>query len=122
MNSVRVYNDNIYPHKEKFKGEEIYIPPKCFVEMEFYDAVEFKGQYTPIVVDGGGAPIPQSFKMIRIVQPDGFQLEDSKKIVCNSCGKQFDSSKELDDHVNEFHIDLIVDEDEREKRLKKVRK
>lgn len=122
MSKVRVYNDNIYPHREKFKGEDLNIPPKGFIELDFFDAVELKGQYTPIIVDGGGAPLPQSFKMLRIVEPDGFKLEESKKIICNSCGQNFDSAKELDDHVTEFHIEQILDKDEREKRLKKAQK
>lgn len=119
MYQVRVYNDNIYPYQEKYKGELIVIPPKQFVEMDLFDAAEFLGQYTPIVVDGGGAPLAKSFKMLRVVRPDGFKAEEKKEILCNACGKKFESTLELDAHVNEFHVENLVDEDEQKKRRKK---
>jgi len=119
MYQVRVYNDNIYPYQEKFKGEMLTIQPKQYIEMDLFDAAEFLGQYTPIVVDGGGAPIPKSYKMLRVVRPDNFKAEEKKEILCNACGMKFDTAIELDDHVNEKHVENLVDEDEQKKRRKK---
>lgn len=116
---VRVYNDNVYPHKEKFKGDVLLIPSKKYIEMDFFDAVEFLGQYTPIKVDGGGAHVAEGFKMLRIVKPDDFKIEDSKLIKCQACGETFPGEDELDAHINEKHVDQIVDEDEQKKRRKK---
>ena len=119
MYSVRVYNDNIYPYKEKFKGDLVEIPSKKFVDMDYFDAVEFLGQYTPIQLDGGGAPLPTSYKMLRIVKQNDFKLEDSKKIICNACGLEFDNADKLEAHVSEKHIDDLADEEEQKKRRKK---
>lgn len=120
MQNVRVYNDNVYPHKERFKGDIIEIAPKKFITMDFFDAVEFLGQYTPIKVDGGGAALPESYKMLRIVKPEEFKIEDKKtEIKCQACGKVFENNDELDAHVNENHLEQLVDEDEIKKRSKK---
>ena len=116
--NVRVYNDNIFPYQEKFKGEEVKIGPRGFIEMDYFEAVEFKGSYCPIVVDGGGAPKPESYKMIRIVQPEQFSVEDKKEPQCHSCGKTFESAKMLDEHITEAHLEQIIDTDEKEKRIK----
>jgi hypothetical protein len=115
---VRVYNDNIHPYSEKFKGEPISIPPKGFISMDYFEAVEFKGSFSPILVDGGGAAMPESYKMIRIVKPEDFTIEESKEIQCHSCGKKFESADLLDSHITASHVELIVDKDEREKRMK----
>ncbi len=118
MNNVRVYNDNVFPYKEVFRGEMIEIPPKGFIEMDFYEAIDFKGTYSPIKTDGGGKPLAESYKIIRIVTPENFQAEDAKNNICHSCSKTFLSAKELEDHVNENHLNDLIDEKEREKRLK----
>lgn len=116
--NVRVYNDNVHPYYEKFKGEDVSIPARGFVEMDFFEAVEFRGTYSPIQVDGGGAAKPESFKMLRIVQPQEFVVEDKKEPQCHSCGKFFENLEILDAHISELHIDQILDKDEKEKRLK----
>ena len=115
---VRVYNDNVHPYREKFKGDEIQIPSKGFIEMDYFEAVEFRGSWSPIIVDGGGAPKPESFKMLRIVKPEDVVHEEVKKHQCHSCGKEFETPEVLDKHITEFHASLIADKDEREKREK----
>jgi uncharacterized C2H2 Zn-finger protein len=122
MQDVRVYNDNVFPHKEKFKGEMIELLPKKYIVMDYYDAIEFLGQYTPIKTDGGGAPLPESFKMLRIVKPEHFKIEDSKLIKCQACGEVCSTTEELDAHVNEKHIEQLVDEDEVKKRKRSKKK
>lgn len=63
---TKVWNDNKYDYKEKFKGEEISIPAGGFVEMNRDDAVMFKGSFSPISTDVDGNPHPKSFKRIRL--------------------------------------------------------
>lgn len=116
---VRVYNDNIHPYTEHFKGEDLEIAPKCYIEKDFYDAVELLGTYSPIKTDGGGQQIATSFKKLRIVRPAEFKLEESKKILCNSCGEKFNTADLLEDHVLASHLDQMIDETEKKKRLKK---
>lgn len=121
--TVRVYNENIYPLVEDFKGDRIVIKPSEYVEMDFYDAHEFKGQYHPIELDGAGNKKPQSFKKIRIVMPNDFDLQkamgvDSGSYKCNACGKTFANPVELDKHASEFHASQKFDE-EKDRKLKK---
>lgn len=85
MPLVKVWNDNVHPHKERFRGDLIVIEPKGFVEMEWEDAIQFKGQFTPMTMakpDGHraeddddvsvGGPDARCFKMIRVetVRPE----------------------------------------------------
>lgn len=63
---VKIWNDNVHPYKEKFKGVEIKIDPKTFIKMEREEAVLFLGQFSSIVRDADGAPHPLGFKKLRI--------------------------------------------------------
>lgn len=69
MGLVKVWNDNVHPHSENFKGSVIRIEPGKYVEMEHEDAVDFMGQFTPIVVDGGGNHDPRGYKKLRLDAP-----------------------------------------------------
>jgi glycine/serine hydroxymethyltransferase len=68
MAMVKVWNDNIYPHVEKFKGKEVHIPSKEFIEMDYDDAKQFQGQYKAPVISGQGHD-PRGFKKIRVENP-----------------------------------------------------
>lgn len=84
MPLVKVWNDNVHPHSERFRGDLVVIPAKSFVEMEWEDAIQFKGQFTPMEMprkegaraedeeDSVGGPDPRCFKMIRVeyVRPE----------------------------------------------------
>ncbi len=67
--TVKVWNDNVHPHKEIFKGETIEIQPGGCVEMDYMEAIEFRGQFVTPKFDGSGRPDPRSFKKIRVDQP-----------------------------------------------------
>jgi hypothetical protein len=119
---VRVWNDNTYPHTEMFKGDRIHIPAKQYVEMEFYEAHEFKGQYTAIKRDFDGNPVPESYKMIRIEKIEGAAAQDAPKVSCQACGKSFLSQHDLDDHIDAEHLDQISDPEVAQKRRGRPRK
>lgn len=113
----KVWNDN--PHtdwKETFKGDIVTIPSKKFIEMEFYDAHEFKGQYSPIKLKPDETQDPASFKMIRVEKivenmEDG-EIEVPDVFPCNLCKKAFDSEEALIKHATAQHADrMIVDEE-----------
>lgn len=125
--NVRLYNDNIYPHTEKFKGDVIHIAPKAFVEMDEYEAVEFRGQMTSVKFDGGGNPLPECYKMIRIVKPENYHLHEiADKPICLACAKAFPTKHELDAHIRSNHVEQMNDSKEKEEivkeELKKVRR
>ena len=117
MGLTKVWNDNVHPHTERYKGKMITIAPKSFVEMEYDDAVIFRGQYTPIRVDGAGAPLPTSFKMIRLEHaPQGAKLDE---IICQGCGEKQGSLQALTDHIKAKHLDQLVDDEAKEEILGK---
>ena len=94
MPTVKVWNDNRYPHTEKFKGETITIEPGGYVEMDYIDAVDFKGQFTPMKMLGPGHPDPQHFKMIRVDQPATPIVKEDKNVF-HATGESFKSSAEV---------------------------
>lgn len=122
MPKVKVWNDNFLPYTEKFKEEEIVIAPNRYILMDKEQAILFKGQYTPIETDGGGQPLPRSFKMIRIEDANNADIASSVKFSCHGCSFVGLDAKDLDNHVNEMHLDQLVDKDEHKKRVKELRK
>ncbi len=94
MPKVKVWNDNTHDHTEKFKDKILTVPAKGYIEMEYLDAVDFKGQYTPIKLLGTGAQDPAGFKMIR-VEPPKEDLFTEDKNVFHGTGKQFSEPGEL---------------------------
>jgi hypothetical protein len=102
MALARVWNDNVYPHTEKFKEQEITIPPKSFIEMDYHEAKEFRSQFTAIKTDGERNPLPQSFKMIR-VEKLGTDEAVNLPLVCHATGKLAASEAELA-KMNAEHI------------------
>lgn len=112
---ARVWNDN--PHtdwNETFKGDKVHIPSGKFVEMEFYDANEFRGQFSPIRILPNDSEDPKSYKMIRIEKLDNKEageIELQKSFPCNLCKKAFSSEETLLKHSDATHADrVIVDE------------
>lgn len=93
MTRAQVWNDNVHPHTERFKDREISIPAKSFIEMDYDDAIEFKCQFTPIKTDGEKNPLPEGFKMIRVVPMAAVQAP--APLVCHATGKVASSPEEL---------------------------
>ncbi len=119
---VRVWNDNEFPYKEKFKDVDVTIQPRKFIEMEMTEAVEFLGTFTPIVRDFDGQPDPKSFKRLRIERTSKGVPQVTKPIelTCQMCGFEAKTQKELDTHIDENHLSDLVDEKEADKRRKAV--
>lgn len=110
---VRVWNDNIHPYKQTFKGDEIYIPAKKFVMMEEGYAFEFKGSYSPIVVDSDGNHKSEGFKMIRIEHNSDENPEPAKPVnenACMACPYEATSKADLSEHLKTHEHNLVVDE------------
>lgn len=115
MAMVKVFNDNKYPYKENFKGENIVIEPGKFITMDYYEAIEFRGTYSPIRRDANEQPMPTSFKMIRIDDtldsvPE-VKVDENKCLVCNYKAA---SKADLDEHMKLAHADQAVVDQEAE--------
>lgn len=110
---VQVYNVNNHPYKEHFKGVDVEIPPMGFVEMELDDAILFKGTMNRVLRDADGNPLPESYKMIRIVKDEKTRkaIEATRtremKITCQACGFRGVNEKDLEIHVMDEHPELL---------------
>lgn len=105
MSRARVWNDNKFVHTERFKGETITIQPGSFIEMDFFEAKSFQGQYTPILRDYDGQPLPQSYKIIRVEEiKDTSTKVEAEVHRCQKCADTFDTSEDLEDHIDENHL------------------
>jgi hypothetical protein len=116
---VRVWNDNKYDHKEKFKGDIVIIPAGGYVEMNRDDAVLFKGQFTPMIKNKGGREDPMGFKKIRIDYNPKEIVEDvvtkaEQATTCQACGFVAKSNAGLSAHIRANHMQQMVDDDARE--------
>lgn len=121
---VRVFNDNVHPYTERYRGKTIHIEPKGYVEMDMNEAAHFLGTNPGTAqVDASGIPKPESFKMLRIEKPGDAKYEApaSKKWICHRDGREFPTQAALEKHVLENYMDDLDDEG-REKLTKKTAK
>lgn len=116
---TRVWNDHTEEHVEEFNGTTIRIPAGKFIVMPYPEAVNFRGQFTPVIRDGLGKDLKP--KMIRLeVVPDGQPLfEEKPKHTCMKCVEDFPNEGALEDHVVDKHLDDIADKESKEKLLAK---
>ena len=94
MAIVKVWNDNKHPHTEEFKGTKITIPAGGSIEMEWEEAIEFKGAFTSIKRDGSGNALPESYKMIRVERPAQLPFRDEKQVF-HATGQTFQTPAEM---------------------------
>ncbi len=122
MAKVKVWNDNKYPHKELYKGDPVVIPAGGFVEMDWEEAVQFKGQFTGMAplkseddgLGGMGEPDPRFFKMIRVDSPADDPVKDDG-LVNHATGKRANDTAELLAQVLQFareNPDRVVKDDD----------
>lgn len=113
MAKVRVWNDNIFPYKEKFKGDPIRIEPKSHIVMEEDEAYQFKGTFSPPVLNTDGVHMPEGFKMIRIEKIDAAQAEPEPKadaLKCIACQYRAQNAADLAEHSKGHEHNLVVDD------------
>jgi len=121
---AKVHNDNIYPYRERFKGDMIEIAPKSFIEMDYEEAIDFRGTFNSIVRDADGQPKAESYKMIR-VEPLGNPSDAAVKAdpnKCQACGKVLKNQMELAQHIFDDHPEMLDPEskDQATANLKKM--
>lgn len=117
---VKVWNDNQFDHREKYNGDMIHIPAGGFVYMEPDEATNFLGNYVPILKDGNDQQLPQSMKILRIERDVG-QAPVVKQVFqkCHACGEEFQSKALLGAHIEEKHMDALVEDEVKEEIVKK---
>lgn len=126
---VKVWNDNVYPFEQEYKGKRYKIESKKYIEMDQEEASQLLKSYSPIKVDHGNMPLPQSYKMLRVDQGD---LDKIKRMaeartkagsyMCQACGYIANSKWELSGHIQDMHQDQWEDPEEALKEVVKQNK
>lgn len=120
---VFVKNDNVYPLREIFKGEEITIDSGDFWrdkkgnkrEVDIFEANDFRGQYHPVPIDGSGQMLkddPKYHKKISMHPVNDVTLVQAPTFKCMApdCAHVSPSPEELEAHTNVRHasIDKLI--------------
>lgn len=95
MAIVKVWNDNVHEFKQEFKGEKFVIPAKQFIEMEYEEAIDFKGSFSPMPPPDYSGDESLFFKMIRVEAPPPNSIYKDESHTNHLTGQQFASSDEL---------------------------
>ena len=123
MQLVKVWNLNSIPHVEMFKGKQIRIEPQSCIDMEFYEAYEFRGQFKPMIADENGKPkLPESAKMIRVVDNGVIPEAIDQGNTCMVCKYKAVNEKDLMAHITANHTAQAVRDEEAEKFLEDKKK
>lgn len=112
MAKMKVYNDNTHPYREIFKGDKIEIPSKGFIIMDYDDAYQFRGTFSPPVLNADNQHMPEGFKMIRVVKHDEDEAVEPKAETfgCIACKYKGGSAVDVAEHTKAAHsADLVVD-------------
>ena len=111
----KVINKNTHPLIDEYKGMKIKLAPGEAIDMDYYDYIEFKGQIPAglktrdDMFDGSGNQKPQSYKKIAYEGPIPHEATDQN--VCQACKGVFATAKQLDAHIDEWHLDSVEDKE-----------
>ena len=94
MPQARIFNDNVHPHRENFKGAVIEIAAGGYVDMDHDEALQFEGQFFPMIKNAGGQQDSKSFKRLR-VEALGSVAPAVVPLVCHATGKVAANAAEL---------------------------
>jgi len=122
---VRVWNANVHPYSESFKGQLIKIEAGKFIEMEHFDAVELLGTFHGVKKTADGMPDPRFYKKLRLEVTGktaaGFG-STAQIFKCHACGMIASNQAELDKHVDDNHTDIIANKEEYDQAKKDKRR
>lgn len=114
---ARVWNDGNETYREMFKGVEVVIPAKQFIEMEATEANVFRGQFTPVIRDTHGRDLrPKPIRVEKIKETED-QADEKKQFICAKDGSIWPNQEALDKHIAANFADLL--DDEGKEKLKK---
>ena len=116
MPMAKVYNDNFLPFTQKFEEETIYIEANHFITMDYEKATSFAATYFPMQLDVGGRQKPESYKKVRVEKLGDTESVKLNPLRCQGCSFIGVDKKDLDEHVTERHLHMLVDKDEYKKR------
>ena len=109
MAKVKVWNDNIYDFTSTFKGEKLTVPAGGFVLLDFEEAQEFRGQWSPMPPEDFAGDERTFYKMIRVeAGPAGYVVPTG--FINQVPGQRFETQKELDFSLEPYRGRLVKDE------------
>lgn len=121
MAKWKVFNDNIYPFTQTFKGKHYHIQAGGYELFDDYDeAHQFRVSYTPIIEAADGTHDPRGFKKLRIVQ-DGEAETKGVEFVSPIDGKKFSSEQEMNAYLKANYADQVFKDDALEEEILKKR-
>lgn len=118
MGLVKVWNKNMHPLEERFRDQQIKIPPGGYIVMDEEEAELYRGQFKPILKTADGGHDPKGFKML-FIEPD--HKQEPKNLnphLCQACKFAGASKEELDEHIDGMHLDQLQDKEFADKRKK----
>ena len=95
---ARVWNKGSKVYTTKFKGDIVTIAPGAFVEMDWYDAVDFRGQYIPVIKNDSGQYLTEQKLVLEKVP--GSETTTSGGYMNPLTGKSFATIDELQADMN----------------------
>jgi hypothetical protein len=116
MPLVKVWNDNKYPHVEKYQGKDIEIAAGKYIEMDYDDALQFQGKFKPPMINGQGHD-PRGFKMIRVERPP---VAKANPLMNHVTGSAAGSEDELKASMMQYKHLQVKHEEENEQKLREV--
>lgn len=124
---VKVWNDNIHDFTDpNFKGQQIVVKAKGFIEMDYEEAVEFRGKFASMPPeDCLESEVPKYFKMIRVEQPRGGVVPIVTEYVCQLTGKKFGNLDDYKKHLvasASLYADQIAVDQTAEKEIEEKKK
>lgn len=105
MSLDKVWNDDDVEYREVFKGREVVIPPRKFIEMNSREAAEFMGRFVlPKDTRDGTLKVK---KLRRERAKRDIDITDINKGMCIACGKDCGSQMALTAHIKAKHPGLV---------------
>lgn len=114
MAKTKVWNRNKFEHRETFKGSDLVIPAGEYIEMEFEEAIEFKGQWRPMPPEDYSGDPAKFYKMIVVEWPKVHEKKANSDLICHADGSVSETREQLLAKLRDFD-DLRVKDDELDK-------
>ena len=112
MPMCKVWNDNIHPYDEKFKGRDVVIEPKSFIEMDLDEAHQFLGTMGKAPKKkGDGTPDERCFKMLRIEAETLYPEAPVNPLVIHAEGTTAANQAEFNARLKQFEHMLAKSDD-----------
>lgn len=110
MAKVKVWNDNVFEHTEKFKGVMMTVPAGGSIEMDLEEAYEFVAQFTGLPEPDTQGDLRRFHKKLR-VDAGGAHLVEVPKYVNQVTGRVYQTQAELEASLAQFKDRAVKDEE-----------